>query len=183
MGDYFQTLADVDATLEEAEAIATRIRDWLVDSRIIEPEPQNCVLGMNNTGYPPLNYEQVIDELPGSGYDLHQLKNNGLEIELGRRVFHNGQSGVTITCPKCGAPCGDKWAEAISEWYENTGAGMLRCFQCGQERSITEWSFDPPWGFGNLGFTFWNWPPLKESFIDEMKKRIAHRTVFIADKL
>jgi hypothetical protein len=24
--------------------------------------------------------------------------------------------------------------------------------------------FDPPWAFGNLGFKFWNWPPLEEPY-------------------
>jgi len=183
MGDYFQTLADIDASLEEAEFVAARIRNWLIELKIIEPEPRNCVLGINGVGYPPLNYEQVIDEPPGSYYDIRQLAANGLEIEIGRKVFHNGQSGVTITCPKCGARCGDKWAEAISEWYENKGAGLLKCLQCETEHPVTDWNFNPAWGFGNLGFTFWNWPPLKQSFIDELKRRIAHRTVFVADKL
>ncbi len=180
MGDWFQTLADIDASIEEANIVAARIRSWLIESQVIEPSPRDCVFG--GMGYPPLNYEQVVD---GPAYSQHfrKLKTNGLQIKIGRTVFLNGQSGVTVTCPKCNAPCKNSWANAIDEWYKSTGPGTLKCLECGNEQSVTEWTFIPAWGFGNLGFTFWNWPPLKQSFINEMKRRIAHRTVFIADKL
>jgi hypothetical protein len=183
MGTWFQTLADIDATIEEAPLAAAEIRDWLIEQKVIDPTPRHCVLDKNRVGYAPLNYERVVDKPAGSDSDVRQLAVNGFEIEIGRKVFHTGQSGVTITCPACGAQCSDNWAEAISEWLEAKSAGLLKCANCENESSITTWTFVPAWGFGNLGFTFWNWPPLKSSFLDEVRGRLAHRTVFIADKL
>lgn len=35
MGDWFQTIVDEEASVEEAETLANEIRDWLVDRRIV----------------------------------------------------------------------------------------------------------------------------------------------------
>jgi Zn ribbon nucleic-acid-binding protein len=179
MGDWFQTIVDVDATLSEAEEIATHIVDWLIELEVIEPTQQDCVLG-SDLGYPPRKFELVVEQ---PDHHLHKVLSNGLQVSIGRRVFYTGQSGSTITCPSCNAHAPDKWTDAVNEWYKNEGAALLECIECGNVEPVTDWVFNPAWGFGNLGFTFWNWPPLKKSFLDEFVERIGHRTVFIADKL
>jgi len=46
---------------------------------------------------------------------------------------------------------------------------------------VTEWSFEPGFAFGNLGFTFWNWPPfLSGRLIDEVGRLLSpHRVVLV----
>jgi len=180
MGDWFQTIADVEVSISEAEETASRILDGLIQLKIIDKTPQHCVLG-NGFGYPPLQCGQVLEQ-PSLAYALHGLKVNGLEVNIGRRVFHNAQSGVTVTCAKCNTLATEKWSDAVSEWYEEQGSALLECGNCRNVQPITEWIFTPAWGFGNLGFTFWNWPPIKKSFVDEFAQRLGHRTVFIRDK-
>ena len=86
-----------------------------------------------------------------------------------------------MVCSGCGerfeAP--DEWGEAVGEWYETGAAGMVGCPGCGAGRAVTEWEYDPPWGFGYLGFEFWNWPP----FVEECGRRLGHRIVFVSGKL
>jgi hypothetical protein len=60
---------------------------------------------------------------------------------------------------------------------------MLRCRTCEQAQSVTKWVYDPPWGFGELGFTFWNWPTMRESFVEEFRAQFQHRTAFVFGKL
>jgi hypothetical protein len=48
---------------------------------------------------------------------------------------------------------------------------------------LNDWRWQPPWGFGYLGFEFWNWPPLSQGFIAEVGRRLGHRTVLVAGKL
>jgi hypothetical protein len=43
--------------------------------------------------------------------------------------------------------------------------------------------FDPPWAFGNLGFKFWNWPPLKRSLIEQISGILGHGVIIIAGKI
>jgi hypothetical protein len=42
------------------------------------------------------------------------------------------------------------------------------------------WIYEPPWAFGNLGFTFWNWPQLKVDFVIELAKLLGHKTRMIS---
>jgi hypothetical protein len=110
---------------------------------------------------------------------------NPVSITLGRTVFHTYQSGFTLVCENCRAhnEDGDQWGEAVSEWYDDAGPGILACETCGHSLPITRWPFDPPWGFGFLGFTFWDWPSLDQTFIEEMATVLAHKVVYIYDKL
>ena len=138
------------------------------------------------TGYPPgPNYRAVVHL--GTNEDDHTptLRTNGLEIVTGRTVFHAGQFGMSLVCRKCGFSSGgsNAWSQAVEEWYEASGDGRLACSQCGHEEPVTEWAYNPPWGFGNLGFTFWNWPRLEPSFVAEFSVHLAHRTVLVCGKI
>ena len=183
MGDWFQTIVDRDASLEEARELAREIRDWLVDRGIVQETVTDCVLGGDGHGYPPgPNFEQVTDTSPH--HDIRNIWTNGLQLIIGRTVFDPGQGDHNIICPQCQTAYDDhgQWSKAISEWYEGK-AGMLRCTHCKQPTPIIEWTFDPPWGFGNLGFVFWNWPPLKGEFISEVGGRLKHHVVVVKGKL
>jgi hypothetical protein len=183
MGDWFQSIVDLEATEDEAEILARDIIDWLVSEKIIDEESCDCVLGENSYGYPPgINWPAIVKEYFSS---FLELLTNGLNISIGRKVFHSGQGPVSIACPNCnmeGARDRD-WGDAISEWYTRSGEGIVTCTSCGRATSITKWDFQPVWGFAELGFEFWNWPPLKQSFIDELSHRLGHNILFIDGKL
>lgn len=184
MGDWFQTVVDRDVGPDEAEALALQVRQWLVERGIVGPAATDCVLGADE-GYPPgPNFLLAID---GPDHRLREMSVNGLQIVVGRTVFDSGQGDIRIDCPGCGKAIDDSDAleeggRAIGEWYDGE-EGMLRCPHCGGEAPVTECLFDPPWGFGNLGFQFWNWPPLHKTFVVELTERLGHRTVLVEGKL
>lgn len=181
MGDWFQTLVDRDATAEEAPALAAYILQWLIKEQIVKPDATDCVLG-GEFGYPPgQNYSRAVDE-NGSGF--LSMQTNGLEIIVRRSVIWSGQGEVELICSACGrfSPP-DRWADAIAEWHEGRGPGMLACPGCGASQSVAECPHNPAWGFGQLAFQFWNWPTLGPSFVDEITRRTEHRVVLVAGKL
>ena len=183
MGDWFQTIVDKDASVEEAEILAYEIRDWLIDRGIIQATMTDCVLGGDGRGYPPgPNYAGAVGS--GDHSSFLQLWTNGLELIVGRTVFDSGQGGNTVLCPKCQTPQANhiQWVDAVGEWYEGKAA-LLLCPHCKTATPITEWVFDPPWGFGNLGFKFWNWPSLKDEFVSEFRERLKHQIVVVKGKL
>jgi hypothetical protein len=183
MGDWFQTIVDRNVSIEEAETLANEIRDWLVDRGIIQATMTDCILGGDGRGYPPgPNVEEVIG--PGDHSLFLKLWTNGLGLVTGRTVFYSGQGETTVLCPKCRVSHGDhaQWGDVIGEWYAGKAA-LLRCPHCKTSTAITEWVFDPPWGFGNLGLVFWNWPPLKDDFISEIGDRLKHQIVVVKGKL
>jgi hypothetical protein len=184
MGDWFQVIVDRDATEEEAPALASSIRDWLISEGIITGKLIDCILS-EELGYPPgPNHRKVADSGLGDDY-LYGFAVNGMEIIIGRTVFHSLGSPIELVCTACEYrfEFSDDVSEAITEWYERTGPGNVTCSQCGVERPVSEWQFEPPWGFGNLGFEFWNWPTFEPFFIEEISKRLGHRVVHVESKL
>jgi hypothetical protein len=186
MGDWFQVIVDEDATLDEARDLATTVINRLVKDGIVEAEISDCTLSDDIRGHEPgRNFGEAVN---GADELLRTLRTNGLETIVGRTVFDSGQGGFDLVCSMCKAriqsDTADRdWSSAIQQWYDGAGEGMFACPNCGNTKPITEWTFDPPWGFGNLGFLFWNWPPLKDSFVEGMGDLLKHRVVLVAGKL
>jgi|SRR5579859_5119338 len=186
MGDYFQSIVDRDVVVGEAERLGARILAVLVQHQIVEQIPSECVLGRDGGGYRPgPNFEHAIAP-PDEG--VRSLRTNGLQVIIERTVFDSGQGGFQLVCDRCRTKfpydsADMPWSAAIGTWFSQEGQGLLTCSHCGYTKAITEWAFDLPWGFGNLGFKFWNWPPLRESFVEEVTLLLGHRTIVVYGKL
>ncbi|WP_346534278.1 hypothetical protein [Micromonospora sp. DPT] len=147
MGDWFETIADVDATAEEADRLGAEVLSWLVEQGIV-------MAGVN-----------------------------GLNVVTGRAAFYS--TGVDrVVCPHCQSAIVDqddeeRWpsfSESIDSWCAG-GSGVESCPHCGKSTGLNEWHWSPPWGFGYLGFEFWNWPPLDPGFIADVGNLLGHRVV------
>lgn len=168
MSDTYITIVPTNVTNEQVAELSRRTIDWLIEKEFISRNLTDCVLGQE-TGYQPgQRYKEIID---GDDFGLLKLKTNGLEIVIERRVFENGENGLEeIRCPKCGTNNIDSnWGEIIGAW-DNAQNGDLKCKKCGSIASITEYDFRPTWAFGEFGLTFWNWPKLTSTFLDDLKK-------------
>jgi hypothetical protein len=181
VGDYYQTIVDRDVGEEAAPDLASAIRGWLIAEGIIGAATSGCALG-GKEGYPPgPHYAKATERACPR---LLQTRPNGLEIIPQRDVFYSLTGEDELVCAACSRrfehPEG--WGDAVAEWYHRRGPGLLACPACGATRPITEWPHDPAWGFGNLGFQFWNWPRLKTSFIEDVSRRLGHRVVLALGK-
>ncbi|QSQ23048.1 hypothetical protein JY651_49535 [Pyxidicoccus parkwayensis] len=179
MGDFYQNIVVRDVSAEDAPRLAAKVRDWLVARRIIEPELSDCSL--SGLGHRPGPEYALAQEIP-SEHVLH-LATNGLQIEVGRRVFHNLQP--ELTCRVCGARFepGDDYHDAVSTWFEGDDAVSFACPACHVSGRLTDWDGESPWGLSELGFTFWNWSTLSERFIRELSEQLGRRTLIVRDKL
>jgi hypothetical protein len=84
---------------------------------------------------------------------------NGLGV-VGRTVFDNGGNGIELTCPECSTTFQpqDGWVDAVGAWFDGGDDARYACPSCGRDQALRDWTGPWPWGFGNLGFEFWNWP-------------------------
>jgi len=182
VGDYYQIIVDRDATSDEAEALALIVRNWLVSEGIIAAEMTDCVLGADFGHSPGPRHARVL-RVPDDG--LPGLRTNGLNIIVERQLFYGTPGDLGLVCASCEDLIDDGeeiWA-VIDQWCAGDDSAEYGCPWCGHTELISEWTFDPPWGFGNLGFEFWNWPMLRPEFVDEVTRRLGHRTVLVSGKL
>ncbi|GAA3125262.1 hypothetical protein ACFFR3_40330 [Nonomuraea salmonea] len=193
MGDWFQTIVDVQATPQEAETLAADVRSWLISSGIVSAEPTHCVLGAD-VGHPPGPRAETAVDPSGWSVPWH----DGLAITVGRTVFDAGQGDpMAVTCPHCSTTTHladerfelkyevwEPFREVVRGWDEGDDI-VIACPACTQPVEPTSWRWtDDYFVLAYLGFTFWNWPPLRPQFVDDLARHLAdHRTVLLEGKL
>ena len=183
MGDHFQIIVDQHVEATAAVTHADRVLRWLIDEGIVESRQSDCVLGKDGGYRPGPSFAKVTDR-PDDRFLT--LRTNGLAVITGRTVFDAGQGGLDLVCAVCAhrfEATSGAWANAVSEWYDQSGPGLLQCPRCGECRPVVEWQHDPVYGYGNLGFEFWNWPTLRPDFIQAVGEWLSHPVVLVRGKL
>lgn len=189
MGDHFQTIVDIDATAAQAPDLAASVVAWLVGRGIVVAGTSDCALDGAGHAPGPNHADAVAEPTPR----LHTLRCNGMAVIIERTVFCSGEASQ-VGCPHCdtiielldegGVPAA-AWqplADAIGAWHAD-GVDGYSCPGCGRPAGLNEWRWSPPWGFGYLGLTFWNWPLLAGEFVAGLSRRLGHRTVRTYGKL
>ncbi|MGP3776147.1 hypothetical protein ACTWJ8_35500 [Streptomyces sp. SDT5-1] len=191
MGNYFQTVVDLDATHADAGTLADGALDWLVREGIVRAELTDCVLGAPS-GHPPgPSWAKAVGE---EGWE----PDGGLRIETGRTVFTCGQGDpMFAVCPHCSGRTDfytdrleeiegawDVFGEAIEDWSD-MGSATVDCPRCRRPADLTAWTWsDDYFAFGYLGFEFWGWPEFSPGFLDGLARALGgHRTVVVGGKL
>jgi hypothetical protein len=182
MSDNYQVIADLDVDLETAEAAVDRLREWMTMQKIIKAAISDCVLGEPQGHAPDENYVLAVEQ----PYPfLFKLKTNGARFIAKRTVFYSAGNSNDLVCSNCGGRFEgqESWSDAVNEWFENKGFGLLACAHCRVKFPITEWRHDPPWAFGNAGIEFWNWPPLRQEFVTKVGDVLRHRVRLVWGKI
>ncbi|WP_066897300.1 hypothetical protein [Mycolicibacterium houstonense] len=185
MGDWSQSLVDVEVSAGDAPELGARLTRWLIDTGVISAEQTDCVLG-SPLGHPPgPNYGRAV----GGTDPAPVLWTNGAAISVGRVVSYSYEPEVLI-CRLCQhrellVP-NDEQREAafaaIGDWADG-GAGAMPCPSCGAVNDLNGWDWKPAWGFGLLTMEVWNWHPLAPEFIAEISRFLGHRVVYTSFKL
>ncbi len=190
MSDGFEMIVDSDVTIEEAAIVAESVLALLRAQGLVAGEANaHCVLA--GSGYQPgpalsKAYIPEAHEPP-----FWRLTTCGVEPRVGRdfNQWALGPSCEGFTCPTCEArfepddeDLDPAVAEAIGQWMDESGPAIVPCPRCNKEMPITQWRCEPPLGFGNLSFVFWNWPPLcspswQIDILDLVRKRTGHNVI------
>jgi hypothetical protein len=147
---------------------AKEIVNWLLARDIIKPTLSDCILSSTN-GYPISDGAAQITLFPD--YLPFCSLTNGLEVITERSVFDTGENWIDkLICPSCTENIAfHDWE--LDSWY-NRESDNFTCALCRHETEIHHFTFDPDWGFSDLGFKFWNWPDFTDDFIEEFKKKL-----------
>lgn len=182
MSDSMEVLVDVEATIDEAAFLERAVLNRFRDMDIIAGEANNdCVLG--GEGYRPGSAVPRLYVLAERESPFWTLRICGVEPHVGRHFNLRALGPVFehFKCPSCDAELRNdsfKYAvvDALDAWSDQSSAGEVRCPICAVEHAVTDWHCKPPLGFGNLSFTFWNWPPLDSSSWKVNLARIVEKT-------
>ncbi|NYV78905.1 hypothetical protein, partial [Streptomyces sp. UH6] len=182
MGYRYETVADLDATVEDAAGLAARGLTWLVAEGIVRDGP----------GHPPGErwYRAVgpADREPSGELEIVPL----------RAVFDGGplRDPSYAVCPHCAGhlmlngigrdPEQAAWElveEAIDTWHD-TGRAPLACRLCGLDADLPAWGWEGDYfAFACLGFTFRDWPRLDGGFVEEFARVLGgHRVTVVAGR-
>ncbi|KAB8165332.1 hypothetical protein FH609_017380 [Streptomyces sp. 3MP-14] len=185
MGDYFQTVVDLDATESGARAVADAGLAWLVGEGIVAAELTDCVLGAPLGHAPGPRWGEAVVE---DGWK----PSDGLKVIAGRTVFNAGQGEPWwAMCPHCAVPVDlsadtawEPFRDAIETW-DDTGRAAVACSGCGRTGDLTAWAWsDNYFAFAWVGFEFWNWPEFRPDFLERFARALeGHRTVLVGGKL
>ncbi|MFF5973859.1 hypothetical protein ACFY7C_20250 [Streptomyces sp. NPDC012769] len=188
MGDYFERVVDTEVSVEDAGVLAARVIDWLVAEGIVTRAMDSSgVYGLYaDEGYRPgPHWERAVED-PG-------WEPGPLAVVIGRHHHVGGQGqdeAEYADCPRCDArttfidyPASfaadeEIWAPfraAVTTW-EQTGSGRAACAACGASSPVTDWRWGDAYALGALTFEFCGWPPLSDTFVEDLGRRLGHRT-------
>jgi hypothetical protein len=185
MADCFQTVVDTGATLDEADHLARHVVAWLAEKGVVRPNPSE---------------EGGYDRGPGAGeialpavvrreHETIPPVHFHLQVLIGRMTHSEDLSRFhepAARCPACGRlfdHADGEWQSATQDWIGGDDDATLRCAACGKESPVVRWAYDNRYGYGNLAFRFWNWPPLKPSFLDDVRRELGHPIVLVEGTL
>src|SRR5438876_50780 len=169
MSDSSISIVPKQSTYPGNTAKAKEILDWLIARNIVKPNATDCTLGAENGYAVSDGARQVVTDPEMLPFDL---TTNGLEVVTERQVFHTGGNGMeAFICPHCNENIAEEEWNFFDEWQEQKN-NSITCPLCNTASDIHTFIVKPDWGFSNLGFTFWNWGELTDSFIDEFRQKL-----------
>jgi tetratricopeptide (TPR) repeat protein len=185
----YQVIADVEVAVDAAGRESRVLLDWLRVEGILAVERGSCLPG-DRLGYAPGPSWQASVVLPGAP-EL-PAGSCGAEVELGRSAVSEPRTDH-MTCPSCATRIalhhGDGTTQAwdllvgVVICWADGAPDTMACPHCGVGSSLAQWRIHPPWAFGNLLLTFWNWPPLSDEFVSRVSQQLGHRVVKIAGSI
>lgn len=182
MADYFQTIVDIQAKADQADHLARHVVGWLAEKGVVKANPSE------EGGYDrgPGAMEIALPSLvPPEGRESIPPVHHHLQVLIGRMTHADNMSEFrepNASCPSCDKPLEDAdglWQAATQDWIGGDDDAALRCPECGKESPVTGWRYGPRYGYGNLAFRFWNWPPLKPTFLDDVRRELGHSIVLV----
>jgi hypothetical protein len=185
MADFHQTVIDTEAAGGEADHLARHVVAYLAAKGVIASSPSEE--GGYARGPGALD---ISDRAAGRpAHETIPPVYSHLQVMIGRATHSGDLSEVRppkAACPGCGRTLedpDDEWRAAAQSWMAGDDDSPLACPGCGAAAPVARWDYGSGYGFGNLAFRFWNWPPLRREFLEELRRELGHPIAVVRGKL
>ena len=168
MSDWYEAVTVQNVVADQAASLAQSVVVSLAGEGIIEStlDPESVLGG--DGGYRPGPRIVEVYKRHNTEHEFWKLMTNGMEPCIGRWVNTLGLTCFDgFMCGECGqqfAPdddlVADPFAVAIGNFMDGEDDPAVACPACAVTSSVRNWQTSPHFGFANLAFQFWNWPPL-----------------------
>lgn len=195
MSDSYITIATKDELSNPTE-ISNRVIEWMQTNEFIETEKSDCILSTKDKGYKPSTRHSIAI---GYDEDILKLSTCGVEVKTEREVFNAGAftAMTKVECPNCkknrfeGITPQDFFTDNCTKeqmdlfyavypefenWVNNKPA-TLTCPHCTVDHNVEKYGYDDSLAFSNFGLTFWNWPDLTASFLEELQSVVGSEII------
>jgi hypothetical protein len=182
MGDGFQAVVFNAGSPNNAAKLRQRLQQTLAAEGIVASVASDCTLGNPERSFAPgPNYRSATTEEDHLDF---KLRVNGVEFSDGRQV-EIAPDIYHAYCRSCdyGGEVDDRFFEAVSTWYSGNDSAEVACPVCGSRQPLVQWRIEPPWGFGDVVVTFWNWAPLNRAFLNQLSEQAEHLFVLVSGKI
>lgn len=171
MSDSAIIIAELTASAADARERAADAAAWLLQQRIIASDDQPDPL-RNPSQY-----------LPGSAVttaapDFDQnprTTNSGIDILDERQVHDPGGNYTPPTCPTCAASLDEEIHIALIEPWLDDAEPLVTCRNCKASALPGDWQGLWAIYVANLAVQFNNWPPLSDTFVDQLREHLGPR--------
>jgi hypothetical protein len=170
MSSCYWRLVDVDVSVKDAPALCKKVIDRLrkmelITGRLIEKRG-GYLPGTAITKFKHYRHD-ISKYFPKPETDFYDLIQCGVEPIVGRHynVWALPEAWGGATCSACGKEISSRdqkffhaICDGVQKWEEEAGRALIACPKCKKKADVTKWQCRTPLGFGNLSFSFWNWP-------------------------
>ncbi|HEU4423171.1 MAG TPA: hypothetical protein VFR67_11615 [Pilimelia sp.] len=148
----------------------------MLAQEIITANPNQDVLRQPSAWIPGPGWLSVLEPHPEI---WRNLINNGVDIVVERQVHHPVENYEPPTCARCATAVDeDEHHAAIEPWLAGCEP-VLTCRACGWSALAGDWPASWAVAVGAPAVVFNNWPPLKQSFIAELRNAMGGRTQIV----
>ncbi len=181
-GDYCARVSEdliavVGLDAADIEEAAQRVTDYLTGSRVIKPNAHRDELWAPSQWVADDGADAVLAEAQDSGW--RDLANNGVDIAVEGRLHDAGEAYTPPACPSCQTMLDEDQHTHLLDSWVNGREPVVTCARCHSSAPLGDWRSDWPSVVGAPAIVFNNWPPLREGFVEELRRLIGGRTAVV----
>ncbi len=170
-------IAVVGLDAADIEEAARRVTDHLTISRVIKPNADRDELWQPSQWAAGDGADAVLAEAQDARW--RRLANNGVDITLERQAHDAGEGYSPPACPSCKALLDeDQHIDLLGSWVDG-GEPIVTCAGCHSSAPLGDWPCDWPSVVGAPAIVFNNWPPLRDTFVAELRRLLGGRTAVV----
>jgi hypothetical protein len=158
---------------------AGKARDLLLTSEAIQLNDRRDDLWAPSVWRPGPGAHRVIQTVSWF-VPFMDTANNGVDIYSDRYVYHPVENDEEPRCPQCESLPPSAYTDSYGDWLESWMVQghepSFTCEACGWAGPIGDWDGQFSALVGAPAVTFFNWPPLSQAWIAQVRAVLGGRT-------